>query len=315
MSAALIHAAKKEALPPLDSDRSLTDLADMDVPQDDLVLECLSPGDVGMLAGGDGVGKSWVALDAALTVATGTSPGGIWTPPKEPGAVRYFAGEDRVCRHAQRTQALIRKGRILLAADDQRLRLYPLEGRRLPLMDKDGHPTAMGGRFAELVAGYRLVILDPLRMYHDAEESHGASMDALARFLVDVAITNSQVVLVVHHSSQSAVRDGRSDGHVGRGATDFPAACRGIWTLRRMADAEGEAFDVEPGNRKYWRTIINGKASHYEDGGQVWLRRDPDGLGWTRAEPGAGQIKTNPQAYARSSHPGHRRRRATQGCF
>lgn len=296
---------------------SLSDWGTMKVPPQEFIFECLRPGDVGMLAGGDGCGKSWVALAAALTVATRNSPGKIWTIPQKRGDVLYFAGEDHETDHARRTQALIAQSRIPIMPVDLRMQAYALEGRRQPLIDRHGRPTALGAAFAETTRTYRLVILDPLRMFHDVEESDGTSMDSLGRFLVEVAMDNCLAILLIHHASQSAILSGRDDGHVGRGATDLAAACRGIWTLRRMMEIEAVEMNVEPEDRRRWRAIVNGKSTHAEDGDVIWIHRDPGGLGWCRGEPDTGtssRVAQSSQAYARGSHPGYRRKTAN-GCF
>jgi hypothetical protein len=93
-----------------------------------------------------------------------------------------------------------------------------------------------------------------------------------------VAMENQQVIVVVHHVSQSAMLDGREDHHAGRGATDFPAGCRGAWVLRGMSPSEAKAAGISEEDRGDWRCWVNPKATHTREGGRVWLQRRPGGL-------------------------------------
>jgi RecA-family ATPase len=156
--------------------------------------------------------------------------------------------------------------------DEDCVTIWCLQGQRMPLVQKSGDGyalTPLAAEFAKEIADYRLVVLDPLRAFHDLDENDGAGLDFLARWLVTVAMRNQQAMLLVHHASQSAILDRRSDHHAGRGATDLPAACRGVWTLRTATESEVE--DEE--DRRNWRVLINAKASHAEEGASRFLRR------------------------------------------
>ncbi|MFZ5489641.1 MAG: AAA family ATPase [Pseudomonadota bacterium] len=243
-------------------------------PRPEFILGPLQAGDVGMIAGADGLGKSWVALAAGLAVATGQPEicGGMWDVPQGvAGRVLMFAVEDREADHGRRLAATAKHCRMegeigQIEEDDDSLTLIPLLGQRLALVQKSGDKyqvTAAGEAWAKQIQGYRLVIIDPLRAFHNLDESDGAGMDFLVRWLVSIAMTNQQVILLVHHASQGAILDRRSDHHAGRGATDLPAGCRAVWTLRA-------GQKEEDGTR--WRELVNGKASHGPESNARHLR-------------------------------------------
>ncbi|MEL5849562.1 MAG: AAA family ATPase [Candidatus Igneacidithiobacillus chanchocoensis] len=243
-------------------------------PRPEFILGPLQAGDVGMIAGADGLGKSWVALAAGLAVATGQPEicGGMWDVPQGvAGRVLMFAVEDREADHGRRLAATAKHCRMegeigQIEEDDDSLTLIPLLGQRLALVQKSGDKyqvTAAGEAWAKQIQGYRMVIIDPLRAFHNLDESDGAGMDFLVRWLVSIAMTNQQVILLVHHASQGAILDRRSDHHAGRGATDLPAGCRAVWTLRA-------GQKEEDGTR--WRELVNGKASHGPESNARHLR-------------------------------------------
>jgi len=254
-------------------------------PAPEFILGPLQPGDVGLLSGADGLGKTWVALTAALSVAEGKSLAkGMWPVPRGiSGHVLYIAVEDREADFGRRVQALDRKfvqlGEITVPQeDDDSLTIEAREGLRMNLVTLSGKDqrftlTKEGEKFQQNIQDYRLVILDPLRSFHDLEEHNGAGMDFLIRWLVTVAMNNSQAILLVHHASQQAILDKRDDHHAGRGATDLPAGCRAVWTLRAPRSDEIKE-DEERGN---WRVLVNGKASHGPESAKKMLQRTQSG--------------------------------------
>lgn len=259
-------------------------------PCPEYVLGPLQPGDVGLLSGADGLGKSWVAFAAALAVAKGRTSvcGGLWDVPHGvAGPVLYIAVEDREADHGRRLQRLV--GHCVQAGEigpsgleDDSLVLWSLEGRRLPLVAPTQGKAAMarfdvtpmGAEFAGAIQDHRLVIVDPLRAFHDLDESDGAGMDFLVRWLVSVAIRNQQVILLVHHASQGAILERREDHHAGRGATDLPAGCRGVWTLRSAMPSEVE----DEAERRQWRVLVNGKATHSGEAAKRFIRKGDGGV-------------------------------------
>lgn len=289
-------------------------------PAPGFILSPLQPGNVGILAGADGAGKSWIALAAAVTIAYGRSAGGIFSPPTPDmtGPVMLFAGEDQLDDHGRRLHALaleIRNDGIHIAPDDDRVKVKILNGERNPLFERSQggatgrtqyQVTAYGRRWAEAIKPYRGVILDPLRMFHDLDESDGVGMDQLIRWLVQVAIQNQQVILLVHHSSQAAILGGREDHHVGRGATDLPAGCRGAWTLRAATPDEIKEGACELNDK----VLVNSKANHAAAEEKLFLSHTHGGV-LRRAHTGSLQtakdgceLKVAAAAYARASQSG-----------
>lgn len=265
-------------------------------PDRDFVFGPGQAGDVLLLSGADGSGKFWVASSAGLTVATGKSVCGIFDAPRHSGRVIYFAGEDRRADYGIRLSSIAAHSRlhdgIDLSKIEDDFELLPMLGQRLPLVSKrgDGYEVTDNGRwFAERCRARRMVIIDPLRMFHNLEESDGPGMDFLVRWLVSTAMDNGQIILVVHHSSQSSILNSRDDHHAGRGATDFPAGCRGVWTLRGVTDDEAESLG---GPRIDFRTLLNGKASHARESDRVFLARGVGGVlyrAWASPSQAEGQ--------------------------
>jgi len=276
-----VHEEQVTSARPLNRPLTINEALEAKISDPDFVIGPLQPGDIGILSGADGAGKSLVALMMAASVAFGISAGGVVDKPRAAGRVLMICGEDRRDDHIRRLKALgeyLRQEHRIDSDDDGMLTLLPLEGHRMPLYapQPNGYAvTSEGIKFADMIktGGYRLVILDPLRMFHDCVESDGPGMDGFARWLVTVAMAAHCAIIVVHHASQDAILNGRVDHHAGRGATDFPAACRAGWVLRGMTEKEAAEAGIDDDYRRDWRFLYNGKANHGREDGGRWLQR------------------------------------------
>lgn len=76
-----------------------------DIPAPDYILGPLQAGDIGIISGADGSGKSLTALAMGASVAFGASACGVVDAPRA-GSVLYIAGEDRDEDHLRRMQRL-----------------------------------------------------------------------------------------------------------------------------------------------------------------------------------------------------------------
>ncbi|MHB1301350.1 MAG: AAA family ATPase [Burkholderiales bacterium] len=241
----------------------------------DFVFASLQPGDLGLLSGADGSGKSYLSDIIAATVATGKSVNDVFQPPKIAGRVLMIKGEDRLDDHGRRLQSLARRAGII----ECDIEVISLHGERKPIIRRGNFGIETTEHFEwlnEISQGFRMSIIDPLIMFHDLPEDN--SIDSLARALIRIAFKNHQTILAVHHASQDAILNSRSDHHVGRGGTALPAACRQVWTLRGMNQREAEKFKIPEHEMGEWKYLANGKASHGAELDGVWLRRDENGI-------------------------------------
>ncbi|MDE3021727.1 MAG: AAA family ATPase [Pseudomonadota bacterium] len=250
----------------------------------DFIFSGLQAGDLGLISGGDGVGKSFLSDLLAATAATGLAIGNIFTPPQDRGGVLIIKGEDRKADHGRRIQGLVKQidhDFNHIDFNNIKFDLICLEGQRMPLAVKglkcEPVLTDQYNKFVEITAGYQLVIIDPLIMFHTLDEDN-IGMDFLGRSLIRAAFKNHQAIIAVHHSSQDSILNSRSDHHSGRGGTALPAACRAVWTIRGMSKEEGKKFKLNEDERREWKLIWNGKQSHGPESAGVWVKRDENGL-------------------------------------
>ena len=180
---------------------------------------------VGFLAGHPKVGKSWLGLDLALSVATAT-PCLDRFAVRDPGAVLVFLAEDHPSTVRARLAGLCRhRG---LAIEKVAVHVITTAALRLDLeRDRD--------RLVQTVARLqpRLLVLDPLVRLHRRDENHAADVAELLTFLRELQRAHDLAVVVVHHLRKNGA--GRA-GQALRGSGDLHAWIDSGLYLRHQRD-------------------------------------------------------------------------------
>jgi hypothetical protein len=169
---------------------------------------------VGILGGPPKCAKSWLALDVALSVATGT-PCLDTFEVHEPGEALLVMAEDApeivrgrlesICAHRD------------LAIESAPVHLVLAHALRLDL-DRDRD------RLRETVARMRprLLVLDPFVRLHRLEENHAGDVSGLLGWLRGLSREHDLAILVVHHARKNGA-GGAQAGQALRGSGDFHA--------------------------------------------------------------------------------------------
>jgi hypothetical protein len=167
--------------------------------------------------------KSWLAMEMAVSVASGTPCLGSFPVPT-PGAVLLYAAEDSAPAVRQRLQSLALHHRV----DLDRLPLWVITADSLHLDRSDDRE-----RLEATVAQYRprLLILDPLIRLHQQDENASGPMAALLGFFRSLQRKGGVAIALVHHSRKSPVTTGA--GYSLRGSSDFYAWTDAFLHLQR----------------------------------------------------------------------------------
>jgi hypothetical protein len=199
-----------------------------DAPQARWLVESLwARAGVGILGGAPKCCKSWLALDVALSVASGTPCLDTFAI-VEPGDVLLYMAEDA---------ADIVRGRL-----DSIARHRGLDLRSVPLnvitapsvrLDLDLDRRRLD-RTLEVYKP-RLLVLDPFVRLHRIRENDAGEVSAVLAYLRELQRRHAMAVLVVHHARKNGV----SDAHAGqglRGSGDFFAWADSLLYLQRQRD-------------------------------------------------------------------------------
>lgn len=179
-----------------------------------LVEDLWSEEAVGIVSGQPKLGKTWLALDLALSVATGTPALGRYAVPR-PGPVLLFAAEDPPRALRSRLEGLCHHRR--LSIDSLAVNLILAASLRLDTsLDQE--------RLQETVARYRpkLLILDPFVRLHRIDENRALEVSGVLAYLRELQRQEHVAILVVHHSRKSSAESSQA-GLSLRGSGDFHA--------------------------------------------------------------------------------------------
>jgi len=182
-------------------------------PEDQWLIENLWLAEsVGIIGGPPRAYKSWVALDMAVSVASGSPCLGAFTV-HTPGPVLLFAAEDSDSSVRFRLESIVRSRQI----DFDRLDVRVITVDRLRLDHADDQE-----RFEATVVVHRpkLVILDPLVRIHGADENASSAVAALLGYFRSLQRKTGAAIALVHHARKDL---STRAGYGLRGSSDFYA--------------------------------------------------------------------------------------------
>ncbi len=191
-------------------------VGELEAPRDDqprwLVDSLWSHQAVGFVAGQPKLGKPWLALDLALSVATGTPCLDTYAV-AEPGGVLVYLAEDPPAAVRQRLAGLCRHRGL----DLETVALHVITAASLRLDQRDDRR-----RLEEVVRrlGPRLLVLDPLVRLHRLDENRSDEVSELLSFLRRLQRAHELAIVVVHHMRKGGAQRG---GQALRGSGDLHA--------------------------------------------------------------------------------------------
>lgn len=216
----------------------IMDAFQQEPPELDFIWPGFLAGTVGALVAPGATGKSFWALEAAMSIACNVAGGDLVDiKPCHSGRVVYLAGEDPEPALIRRVHAigqhLNQSAREAIA---ENLVLEPIMGKRLNVMD-DRHLA----RVVEFCAKSRLIVLDTLSRIHNLDENSNGDMSQLVSTLEYIAASTGAAVLYLHHVSKFSAREGQTDQQqAARGASALIDNARWCGYVAKMTDDESK---------------------------------------------------------------------------
>jgi RecA-family ATPase len=171
-------------------------------------------GAVGVIGGAPKCTKTWLGLDLALSVATGTSCLGRYAVP-EPGPVLIYLAEDALPVVRERIEGMARHRGLGLA----RVEIHVITVSVLRL-DRDLDRRRLRETVKRLRP--RLLLLDPLVRLHGIDENNAGEVAELLAYFRSLQRQLDLSVLLVHHTRKNAA-GGVAAGQGLRGSSDIHA--------------------------------------------------------------------------------------------
>jgi len=192
-----------------------------------LVEELWGAKSVGVIGGAPKCAKTWLGLDIALSVATGTACLGKYVVP-EPGPVLIYLAEDSLPAVRGRVAGMARHRGTELSG----VEIHVITAGSLRL---DREPDRM--RLLETTRRLRprLLLLDPLVRLHGIDENNASEVAALLAYFRSLQRLLDVSVILVHHTRKNAT-GGAAAGLGLRGSSDIHAFGDSNLYLRRAKE-------------------------------------------------------------------------------
>jgi hypothetical protein len=170
----------------------------------------------GIIGGAAKGAKTWLALDLALSIASGTRALDTF-PIHHPGAVVYVSAEGGEGYVKQRLNALCVHRGLSLNSLPHRLEVIP---RAIRIDTEEGF-----GRLRATIKALAptLLVLDPLVRLHRLDENSAASVSGLLSNLTDLQQTHNLAIILIHHARKQGAGSRDMGGQDFRGSSDFYA--------------------------------------------------------------------------------------------
>jgi RecA-family ATPase len=181
---------------------------------------------VGIVGGEPKCCKSFLALDLAVSVASGT-PCLRRFPVSRPGRVLLFAAEDALHVVRRRLEGICAAAGIDIAELDVQVITAPVVR-----LDLDADRASLDETVAKLQP--RLLVLDPFVRLHRIDENASGEVAPILAYLRELQRRHGVAVALVHHSKKGGGR--ARAGQALRGSSEFHAWGDSNLYLRRNGD-------------------------------------------------------------------------------
>jgi hypothetical protein len=192
-----------------------------------LVEQLWGESSVGVIGGAPKCSKTWLGLDLALSVATGTACLGRYAVPRS-GPVLIYLAEDALTMVRQRVEGMAQHRGLDLAGVD----IHVITAPSLRL-DREPHRSRLLETARRLQP--RLLLLDPLVRMHGVDENNAGEVAQLLAYFRSLQRQLDLSVILVHHTRKNAA-GGVAAGQGLRGSSDLHAFGDSNLYLRRVRD-------------------------------------------------------------------------------
>lgn len=189
-----------------------------------LVEQLWGESSVGVIGGAPKCSKTWLGLDLALSVATGTACLGKYAVPQS-GPVLVYLAEDALPIVRERVEGIARHRGLDLAG----VEIHVITAPTLRL-DRGPHRERLMQTAKRIRP--RLLLLDPLVRLHGIDENHATEVAQLLAYFRSLQRRLDLSVVLVHHTRKNAP-GGVASGQGLRGSSDLHAFGDSNLYLRR----------------------------------------------------------------------------------
>ena len=302
MCASMLRTHERNHPPAVDAPKILEPLFDVDEARVDrflnydppprrwLLEDCLPLGKVGLLVAPGGTGKSQLALQLAVAVATGGTLADWWQVGEKGRVLALFAEEDEEELH-RRVWTILRglpstPETYQREADLRRnlfIRSMIASDNLMTKADSVGSVTRTD--FAERLCvtvkelpDLKLIIVDPASRSRGGNENFAEDATRFVEALELIAKTTGATVLVLHHANKASSKDSEQSQGAARGSSALTDGVRWQMNLANITDKQADDLGLaEDAKHEYIAAKVT-KSNYAAAGGTVFLHRGVNGV-------------------------------------
>jgi RecA-family ATPase len=252
-----------------------------------LLVDCLPLGKVGLLVAPGGTGKSQLALQIAISVATGVAVADWWQVGEKGRVLALFAEEDEEELHRRVRTILRGVARTPEQEADLRgnlfIRSMTAADNLMTKADSVGSVTRTS--YAERLCAtvkelsdLKLIIIDPASRFRGGNENTAEDATRFVEALELIAKTTGATVLVLHHANKASTKDGEQNQTASRGSSALTDGVRFQMNLALVTDKQATDLGLEEGTKHEYIAAKITKSNYAPAGGMVFLRRGEQGV-------------------------------------
>jgi len=239
-----------------------------DQPDLEYILPGLPAGSVGGIIGTGGVGKSMFALQLAMAIAGGHNQLGLGS--LSTGPVIFLSAEDPI-------HILLRRVHLLGAGLDmieqasiqKNLHLGGLIGKS---------PNIQNAQWQDWLARLlekkpRLLILDTLRRFHQANEIDSGEMSDVLSVLESLATNSGAAIIFMHHYSKSSILNGVNSQQSSRGSSVLSDHIRWQVNIAGIGESEAKKLNIVDAIRSNYCSLAWTKTNYGPPKNTIYYRR------------------------------------------
>ena len=235
----------------------------------DFVFKGFLAGTIGTLFSPGATGKSFLSLQLAIDVASGTD--GLKLGVEKAGKVLYLAAEDPALILSKRLYDI---GKLLnpkiRKATVNNLRIAAIAGKNINV-----HTSEYMQAIIEACSeDTRLIVIDTISRVHTLEENSNSEMAKLLQALECIAAQTKAAVLFLHHISKSTALAGVGDTQqAARGASVLTDNSRFGASLTTMSKKEAEQYAIPESERRSYIRYCVVKNNYSPPLNDQWFQR------------------------------------------
>lgn len=251
-------------------------------PRDWLVPFRMMRRHITMTTAAPGVGKSTLAIEEAVSQASGIDflDFGI----KEPRRVAIINNEETRDELERRIEATCTHFEVPFESIAENLFLYSgVDASKVIMarLDRNGNviPTVHASALRELVNDLKIdeVILDPFVQLHYVTESSNEEISRTLVAMRSIGLSDYPAAIhVIHHNRKPVAGNSHQAGDMSsaRGASSMGGEAHMFFTLTDMGDADGEKLNVEEDDRSLYIRLDDAKGKMAPPQSARWFQRE-----------------------------------------